>query len=69
MYFNLGQWDRQLGWCNAILDFNLTKKQLKYFSSAAAATRAGFMGGGGFRAPGLSPTGGLPPNPSIFKTL
>jgi len=23
---------------------------------------------GGPRAPGLSPTGGLPPNPSIFKT-
>jgi len=29
-------------------------------------SRAGFRGG---RAPGLPPTGGLPPNPSIFKTL
>ena len=34
-------------------------------------SRAGFRGGGGGepRAPGLPPTGGLPPNPSIFKTL
>jgi len=24
---------------------------------------------GGAQAPGLPPTGGLPPNPSIFKTL
>jgi len=26
-------------------------------------------GSGGPRAPGLLPTGGFPPNPSIFKTL
>jgi len=28
--------------------------------------RAGFKGGPGARAPGLPPTGGLPPNPSYF---
>jgi len=31
------------------------------------ATRAGFRGAGGFRAPGLPPTAGLPPNPSREK--
>jgi len=31
--------------------------------------RAGFRGARGPRAPGFPPTGGLLPNPSIFKTL
>ena len=52
--------------------------KLKSFMSSFLATlraknylnrpRAGFRGGAVVPAPGLPPTGGLPPNPSIFKT-
>jgi len=40
----------------------------KITTAAKQLHRAGFRGARGPRAPGLPPTGDLPPNPSIFKT-